>query len=369
MKAKLFFLLGGTSLLGWSCSREMPGSGTGGFLGSIGGRIKDSGGGSPEGGFSSGSSLGGKENIGSGGTLPVPIPRYHPPPGFEECKHAEVRADCQDGWCKLPPSCFVMGSAEDEWKRGRDSENQVAVTLTHHIEVQQKELTRAEWEDITKTPAPGPDNCVDPTCPVATVTWWDAVTAADLLSAQKNLAPCYEPVGCTGTLGMSTICTGVRDPSRSVYECEGYRLLTRTEAEYATRAGTISTFYSGDITVYATDTQCDRDPALDLIAWYCWNSDLRAHPGGKLEPNGFGLYDMLGNLLEWNSDEISYNSSPGGKNPRGTVGTGRDRSIYRGQYDNYAWTARTAGHSTAPWDLPGGNQGGFRLVRTLDPQP
>src|SRR5690606_7337835 len=185
---------------------------------------------------------------------------------------------------------------------------------------------------------------------------------------QKGLATCYAPVDCTGSLGKDLACAGVANPDKSVYECEGYRLMTRTEAEFATRAGTVSTFYSGDITPYPDDTECEHDPALDLIAWYCHNSGLRPHRGGELLPNGFGLYDMLGNLLEWNSDEISYSSSPGGRDPHGKVGTGRDRSVYRGQYDNVSWTARTAGRGTAPWDSRG-IRTGFRLVRTLDPNP
>src|SRR5690606_15128813 len=48
--------------------------------------------------------------VGSGGAVPDPVPKLYPVPGFESCIHAAVAADCSDGWCKLPPSCFVMGS-------------------------------------------------------------------------------------------------------------------------------------------------------------------------------------------------------------------------------------------------------------------
>jgi formylglycine-generating enzyme required for sulfatase activity len=40
---------------------------------------------------------------------------------------------------------------------------------------------------------------------------------------------------------------------------------------------------------------------LELIAWYCGNSGDRVHAGGGLQPNGFGLSDMIGNLGEWNN--------------------------------------------------------------------
>lgn len=299
----------------------------------------------------------------SGGSTTSEV-RYHPPPGFESCVHAEVKEACEGGWCKLPPSCFVMGSPENEWHRGRDSENQTAVTLTHPIEMQQEELTRAEWEQVTDTPAPGPDLCAEAQCPVAMVSWWDAVHTANMLSEQDSLDHCYEPIGCTGTLGKDLTCTGVADPDKSVYECEGYRLPTRAEAEYAARAGTSSTWYSGDITVYSPDTECQEDPALELIAWYCNNSEDRPHVGGELRPNDFGLFDMIGNLGEWSSEPQLGQSSPGGEDPRGAVGTTRNRLRFGGQFNLYNFLVRTAGLTSGPWEGRA-HQLGFRLVRTL----
>lgn len=311
------------------------------------------------------SAIGGSGSGGSGGdSLAPPTPRYHPPPGFESCIHAEVKADCSNGWCKLPPSCFVMGSSEDEWRRGRDTEEQVAVTLTHAVQIQQEELSRAEWTTITAAPAPGPSNCTEPDCPVAMVSWWDALHVANLLSEQENLAPCYAPVGCSGTLGIDLECTSVAEPDASVYECEGYRLPTRAEAEYAARAGTISTFYSGDITPYEAVSACAPDPALELVGWYCNNSGGVPHPGGKLQANGFGLHDMIGNLGEWSSEEQKFASSPGGTDPNGEVGTRTERHTFSPQYDSQSYIARTASLMSAPRDARG-NQGGFRLIRTL----
>lgn len=317
----------------------------------------------------SGGAAPGSEAGGSGGapTLTNPIPRYHPPPGFEGCIHADVVADCTDGWCKLPPSCFVMGSPEDEWYRGRDSEDQVAVTLTSAVEIQQQELSRAEWTAITGTAAPGPDNCTDPECPVAMVSWWDALHVANLLSEQNGLASCYEPVGCTGSLGVDLECEGVADPDASVYECEGYRLPTKAEAEYAARAGTISTFYSGDIRVYddsGVGLECEMDPALEMIAWYCFNSRGRPHVGGELAPNGFGLYDILGNLGEWLNEGQHGSSSPGGEDPRGDLGGWERRLTLSPQYAGPNYFLRPAGLVSAPWDARG-ESAGFRLIRTL----
>ena len=302
-------------------------------------------------------------SLAAGGSLPDPKPRYHPPVGFESCVHAKVEANCVDGWCQLPPSCFVMGSPENEWHRGLYTEDLTAVTLTNSIEVQQNELTRAEWELITSTAAPGPTTCTEGACPVAQVSWWDTVRLADLMSADKDLTPCYQPTGCTGTLGVDFVCEGVAAPNASVYECDGYRLPTRAEAEYAARAGTISTFYSGDITVYES-TKCEVDPALELIAWYCHNSGDRPHVGGQLSANGFGLHDMIGNVSEWSNEDQHYSSSPGGEDPRGAPQSYARQLRFGGQYSHKSYVARTASLISAPRGSRA-NSIGFRLVRTL----
>jgi formylglycine-generating enzyme required for sulfatase activity len=305
----------------------------------------------------------------------------------DDCTQPPAVADCTDGWCRIEPGCYILGSPVTEPCRGAYTENQVQVTLTRSFVMSKHEVTQAEWEAVGFV---NPSKDIGPQKPVAFVNWLEAAAYANALSTAEGLDPCYDLLDCQGTIGSGCpgdwefcnaalfadtyTCEG--DPHRYTnwYECPGYRLPTSAEWEYAARAGATTATYNGNVT---TDSNsCQEDTVVEPIAWYCNNSGDALHPVCGKQANGWGLFDMLGNVREWidyvvTGFSMSVNAGSEGPliDPIGATPEQDDRrSVKGGSLRVEACYCRAADHSGNDFDTRLLDTG-FRLVRTLNPPP
>ncbi len=173
--------------------------------------------------------------------------------------------------------------------------------------------------------------------PVNNVSWEDAVRFLNWLSRQEALPEFYESVG----EGWS-----IPDP-----DGEGYRLPTEAEWEYACRCGSPGAYSFGD--------------SAELLPRYAVFGDkYQTEIGGSRLPNGWGLFDMHGNLWEWCED--AWAAEPVESQHDDTAFASADSRVMRGgAYDNPAGVLRAA-HRQGLNALGRLNGVGFRAARSAN---
>jgi formylglycine-generating enzyme required for sulfatase activity len=259
----------------------------------------------------------------------------------------------------IPGGSFAMGSE-------LDGENPVHNVTVQPFFMATTGVTNAQWSALGLTlpsyfDRAGSPSCRSASCPVESINWWEAVYYANLLSEREGLEECYTLGATTGTVGAG--CTGTSCSSGTFVaasvssvgrDCNGYRLPSEAEREFAARGGTTSTYHWGESTTTAT---------IILYSWYFRNADLTTHPVAQLEPNQYGLYDTAGNIYEWVWDFVTTYPSADQSDPFGPS-TGGFRGGRGGLYSSNETYIRPAYRF---YSIPANrsNKVGLRLVRSV----
>jgi hypothetical protein len=148
------------------------------------------------------------------------------------------------------------------------------------VEVADAEVTVRQFVEFRKdhvynrAVSPSPDH------PMNTVSCDDAMAFCNWLSGRDGIE--------VEQHAYRLLSDGRFAPFEDTSDRLGYRLLTESEAESACRAGATTSRYFGD-----------SDALLARYAWHLQNAGGLPSPPAGLKPNDFGLFDTLGNMVEW----------------------------------------------------------------------
>jgi len=265
--------------------------------------------------------------------LKARMPTDLPTPGIGEPKPGTVRASILKGvkkltMCWVPSGEFLMGSPETE--AGRNANEAQRKVTTNGFWMAQTEVTKEQWDqvrkwglrkgydDLPEGTAPGPSH------PVQNVTWHAVVKWCNARSEMEELKPCYftdaahSLVYRTGDVNLSN--------DMVLWTANGYRLPTEAEWEKAARGGLSGKVYPWGDTITQKLANYERSSTS---------------PVKSLASNGYGLYDMTGNVWEWCWDWVDEYEAGAAKDPRGPV-SGSERGIRGGAWHNSASDCRVA---------------------------
>ena len=276
------------------------------------------------------------------------------------------------GMTSIPGGAFTMGKPGNAWGNTPDTWIRDAEPVTNvnvsafYMDVNL--VTWSHWQGVYSYATNHGYTFVHPGAgkgdahPVQMVDWYDVIKWSNARSEQSGKVPVYytDP-------GLTMVYrTGEVAPYAN-WSAKGYRLPTEAEWEKAARGGLVGLWFPWGNTISQTNA--------NYFGYTLYSSDLGPNgynpignypttspgtsPVGSFAPNGYGLYDMAGNVWQWCWD---WYGTPygGGTDPRG-ASTGSFRVFRGGSWGSESLDCLVAYRSNS--DPTGiGNGHGFRCV-------
>lgn len=198
----------------------------------------------------------------------------------------------------IPAGSYLQGSPATETERFPDEPLPTPASIQHPIAVGKYPVTRGEYASFIRDSGYRPR------------------TVCRGYAGETELLPrwhfSWRRPGFAQTNNDPAVCASWYDAKAYVdwlsrRTGKRYRLLTETEWEYAARAGTRTARWWGDDPARGCDAAnvadlTARDRFTDWEVANCRDGALFTSPVGSYRANGFGLYDMLGNVWQWVED-------------------------------------------------------------------
>ena len=253
-----------------------------------------------------------------------------------------------DSFKTIPAGSFNMGGSGA-------ADSPLQSVMLEKFEICDAEVTFKEWKETREWALSsgyelgtrgieGPDDA-----PVVQVNWYDVIKWCNALSERRGLTPCYYTDAKRNT--GSVYRKGQKDLSAGMVEWRGngFRLPTEAEWEKAARGGKVSRRFPNSDVLVPEDANYGTKTSKAVRSFL---------------PNGYGLFDMAGNVWEWCWDwsGAAEEALPQVENPTGPQ-NGTRRVVRGGGWDDGVGSCCVSFRNFA-WPDYTSDARGFRIARS-----